>query len=411
MNATAPDRIFNGSRTFDGKMTAVRPTRAAYFWTACVACAVSLGLQVGSLAVQHEGRLLGMLRIGAHYGAIAGLSPAEMEHAVNDSGFDGQFFFYLARDPRVGESTQRALDAPRLRARRIGFPLLGFLLGLGSSGAAAGLFVAEALAGLGLIALAQSGAHRSGASPLWCLAIPTCLPFALSSGLLTAELPAAFFLVAAAESAARGRNGSAWLLLAAAAVTKEVSVLAPLAFAATEWRRSRPAAMRWATSLAPFLAWETYLQSRVPEGGLRPLLSDLTYPGEGLYRALAHHLAGALADPLEPKTLGLLAATLWYLGGAAGAVLLCVRRRTPARVLGAAASLLVLLLGFDGAPQALNEVFNFGRQLFLLPVAAVIVLFQERGATSKVEAIGVGSWLCLGAVLGTAWAVQEIAGG
>ncbi len=66
------------------------------------------------------------------------------------------------------------------------------------------------------------------------------------------------------------------------------------------------------------------------------------------------------------------------------------------------------LLSFGGAPQALNEVFNFGRQLFLLPTAAVLVLFLESDLNTPRESRALVLVLTAGALLGLAWLAQEL---
>jgi hypothetical protein len=138
------------------------------------------------------------------------------------------------------------------------------------------------------------------------------------------------------------------------------------------------------------------------------LFTNLSIPGEGLSRALAQHLSTLVEGGRRVKALGLLLATCWYIVGAGAALFLCYRRRTPARLLAVAAGLVVPLLRFGGVPQALNEVFNFGRQLFLLPTAAILVLFQESAENSRAEQIVIGVWLAFGSVLGGAWLAQEI---
>jgi len=390
-----------------------KPAPTIYVLIAVAAIAVSLGAQLASFVLRHEGRPLRMLRVGARYAPLAGLSPIQMRDAVVWDGFDGQSYFYLARDLLVTPSTQSALDAPRLRARRIGFPLMGALLGGGKAGAAWGLLLAEALTSLGLLALVQAAAWRCRASPLWGLAVPMCLPFTLSRELVTAELPAALLIVAAVEARDREHRRLAVLLLGLAGLVKEVTLLAPLAFAAAERDRAwRQGAAIWLYAFVPFLLWESFLLVRVPSNGdVSALLTNLSLPGEGLGRALVQHLSTLVEGGRRVKALGLLLATGWYIVGAGGALLLCYRRRTPARVLAVTGALLVLLLRFAGGPQALDEVFNFGRQLFLLPTAAIVALVQEKAANTRAEEIGLGMWLVCGSVLGAAWLVQEIAMG
>jgi hypothetical protein len=387
-----------------------KPAPTVYVFVGLVAVALSIGAQFASFVLHHEARPLRMLRVGARYAQFAGLSPIEMQDAVLEDGFDGQFFFYLARDPLVTTSTQLALDAPRLRARRIGFPLMGAALGMGKAGAAWGLLIGEALASLGLVALVQAATWRHCGSPLWCLLVPMCLPFALSLELVTAELPAAFLIVAAVEARHREQRLLAAVLLGAACLVKEVTLMVPLAFAAVERDYARrTAAATWLWAFVPFLLWESFLLVRIPSGGgVSVLVTNLSIPGEGLGRSLAYHLSTLVEGGRRVKALGLLLATCWYIAGAGAALFLCYRRRTPARLLAVAAGLLVALLRFGGTPQALNEVFNFGRQLFLLPTAAILALFQESAENSRAEQIVIGMWLAFGSVLGGVWLVQEI---
>jgi hypothetical protein len=69
-----------------------RSAPTIYALVAVAAIAVSLGAQLASFVLHHEARPLRMLRVGARYAQLAGLSPTEMQDAVVWDGFDGQFF-------------------------------------------------------------------------------------------------------------------------------------------------------------------------------------------------------------------------------------------------------------------------------------------------------------------------------
>ena len=101
-------------------------------------------------------------------------------------GYDGQFFYLLAKDPLLLHNA--TVNAMRLagqafRMQRIAYPGLAFLLALGQR-----RYLPEALLGLNLLAVAlltvsvAIAARRHGRSGWWAL------PVGLMSGLLTATL-------------------------------------------------------------------------------------------------------------------------------------------------------------------------------------------------------------------------------
>jgi hypothetical protein len=371
------------------------PGRAAYLAGGLLAVVLAAALQLGSLLGHHRGDPKDMLRL-----------PSARSSGA--SGFDGQYFYDLARDPLVGPETVQALDSPHLRARRIGLPLTARLLGAGPIGIPAGLLLAETLAVVLLVAAAQSGARAGGLSPFLVLALPFVLPFALSLELVTAELSAAAAILLAAVAARKGRFGPTVFALALACLFKEVAALAVPAFAGAAWiGGQRKRAVTLLAALIPFGLWEVYLSVHLPRSPDREgLWKNLALPGTGWWRAAAHDLAALLPGQDPGKSLGLLAALLWYAMGAAGAFALARRGATPGRLLALLGAALVLTLSFGGSAQAYDEVFNFGRQLFLLPLGAAVVLFQE--PVSPGEARAVRLWLLLGGVLGAGWLGQEI---
>jgi hypothetical protein len=368
--------------------------RAPYLAAAILAFALALSLQGLSFVLGHQANPARMLRIA---------DPSR-------GGFDGQFFLALARDPLVGPATAEALDSPLLRARRIGLPLTARLLAPLAGGAAAGLLVAETVFLLLLAVVAQAGAHRQGLPPFLCLAVVLLLPFVLSVELVTAELPTAAALLLAAQEQGRGHRRRALAALAAACLFKEVAVLAAVALGVSSLLqgRLRECVLRLACSL-PLLGWQVYLGLRFPgspgDGGL---LLNLEFPGHGLFEAIANPLVDVLIAGWRPKPLALLTATLWYLAGAVFALLLLRRGASDGRLTAACGAALVLLLSYGGSAQAYNEIFNFGRQLFLLPVGLLVVLLQEAASLSRRELAFLEGWLLCGSALGVSWWVQEI---
>ena len=350
---------------------------------------LSIGLQAFSLVYGHAGRPEHMLRA----------APAE-------AGFDGQFFLRLAEDPLVGPETARALDTPALRARRIGLPVAGRLFALLAGSPQAGLLLAESASLLLLIAIAQRGAWAGHVSPWAVLAVPLSLPFALSLELVTAELGVAALVLLAAYGSLPVTIGA----LAAACLFKEVGALAVAAFALASLLQGRKReGLLTLTALLPFAGWQLYLALRLRSGTDLPiLLKNLTVPGAGIVKALAAQLSVLSSGLGDAKAAGLLAAILWYGVGTVLALLLLRGGWTRGRLLAMAGGVLVVLLSHGGAAQAFNEVFNFGRQLFLLPAGLLIVLFLESSSLTHRLRLVLIAWHAAGALLGLGWFLQEV---
>ena len=371
----------------------LRRSGSLYVWVGLLAFAFSAGLLTFSFVVGHSGSPAGMLRVAAG----------------GQAGFDGQYFLRLAEDPLVGPAAAGALDAPMLRARRIGLPVAGWMLAPIAGSPAAGLLLAEiALLAL-LIAVVQQGARAWELSPFAVLAVPLSLPFALSLELVTAEVGVAAFVLLAAN-AARLRALPVMIgSLAAACLFKEVGVLAVLAFSCASFLQGRKReGLLTLTALLPFAGWHAVLSVRLGEGaGLSGLLTNVSVPGAGLSREMVAQLSALHSGPAELKAAGVLAALLWYVAGSVLALLLLRGGPTPGRLLSLAGALLVLTLSSGGSAQAYNEIFNFGRQLFLLPVGLLAVLFGETSSLSGRLRGALLTWFVAGSLLGLGWLLQE----
>lgn len=376
------------------------PSYRSYVTLGATAVALVVILQLISLYMVHDGRPEQMLRL-----------PHEIDGALQE-GFDGQFFLLLADDPLVSAATADALDSPVLRATRIAYPLAGRLLSYVVGGTKNALLILQPLSALTIILVLQMAAWRRGLHPSFCLVVPLTLPFVLSLELATAELPAAALLVLAAKGFYRRRPLLSFCALALACLTKEVVLLAVLAFViAYLLRRDLSNALFHAVSAAPLAAWYVYLHLVVapyPQGG--SLLQNLTLPGSGVGQALLANALALLGSGFGAKPLGLLAGIVWHLVGLVIAVRLVWRRPTPAGLLMVFGGFLVLALSYGPPSHALDEVFNFGRQLFLLPVGALLAVYFDPPSVSPRQDAAAKIWLFIGAVLGFGWWLQNITG-
>lgn len=200
------------------------------------------------------------IRIGSIY---------QEEHSVEAEGYDGQFVYFIARDPDP-ETVAPYLDVPAYRYQRILFPLLGRLGALGQPdaipwslviiGAAAHLAAVQVLS----VLLVGWGIPRGyavvyGLFPGLLLSVRLALPEPLAN---------LFVLLAIANGGRRPVLG--WLCYAAALFTKETTVFFILGhlLAYLPQRNWRALAGLAAAGLLPFAVFQGWLYSRFGAFGL-----------------------------------------------------------------------------------------------------------------------------------------------
>ncbi len=386
-----------------------------YVWCCLAAICVGWGIQVGAFLMNHDGLPLRMCRLGSKQAEIAEVSKVNEGGRIvvlDGDGFDGQFFYLLGADPLLqGDTIWRALGAPQLRARRIGLAWVGLSLGLGEDGRAVGLLLAQSLSLLALVVLLQFQAYRLEMKPWLCVAVPLLLPILTPLAFVTAELLAGVLVVGALVAAVHERPGTATLLVGFACLCKEICVLVVVALVVVallkrQWRR----ATLYGSAVGPLMVWMIYLGAALP---VPPhpgdSLQNLGWPLVGAVSASLADLSELFAGIQPVRAAGNLVARGWYLAMALVALPLSIRRRpTAARILLGFSALVALVLSSGGPALAYDYIFNFARQLFLLPLAAVAVLFMEWKMLSGWELVGLQVWLWAGAAIGLAWAVQQI---
>jgi spermidine synthase len=253
--------------------------RAVKHWLRPWAVVLILGLvYVGLTLARYSGDPLAFALVGTRYGE---------GDSQGTEGYDGQFAYFIARDPAGG---WRHCDVPAYRYQRVLYPLLAWALGLGQPGA-----VGWTLIGLNLVALAGGTYFTErllaarGVSRWYALAYG--LYGGLVAGLrLDLTEPLAYGLVQGAlwawEGAGGGRQeaggreqeagsrGGSWpfamLLLALAALAKETALIAAgglLLYLALE-RRWREAVTLGVGVGLPFVAWQVALWAWLGEPGV-----------------------------------------------------------------------------------------------------------------------------------------------
>jgi hypothetical protein len=197
-----------------------------------------------------------LVSIGACYAACAGVEtcPAEVS-----AGYDGQFAYYIARDPL---NAAPCLDVPAYRYQRILLPLLGRLLALGQEGALPLAFAAINLAALVIsTALVERLLLERRVSRWYALVYGLFVGLVMGVRLSTTE-PLAYGLAALALwLRLRGRAWPGLLALLLAAFAKETALTFAAAFILHDLLARRwGAALRTALVIGlPFALWQAIL--------------------------------------------------------------------------------------------------------------------------------------------------------
>ena len=184
-----------------------------------------------------------------------------------DYGHDGKFFFIQANDPWHINPEENAafLDRPVYRAQRMLFPLIAGGLGLFPPGVIVwSMLITNLLCiGLGSLIAAQI-AVRWGASPWLGLSVPLNIGLLFELWIDGAGILAYVLCLGAVYAVAVGRGWTAAVLLAAAALSREVMVVFAVGIVVLGWVEERK--IRWRFLLVPFAAiglWNAYLQFRL----------------------------------------------------------------------------------------------------------------------------------------------------
>lgn len=163
-------------------------------------------------------------------------NPAQVPLPVekHSAGYDGQFYYRLARNPFTNRWTDDGirLDVPTYRQQRIFFPLLAWMLSFGSAAALPSVFLLINIASIGLLAWSCAAlAEEAGANAWWSVAAWMYPGWVLSISRDCAEILEVALLITAIYAVRRKRIALATVLATCAILTKETALLAIAAFA------------------------------------------------------------------------------------------------------------------------------------------------------------------------------------
>jgi hypothetical protein len=330
--------------------------RLAWITPSLVVALFLLGY-LGLTLARHGGNPLAFARLGEGF--------AEGE-PVGEPGYDGQFAYWVALDPRPSAAAPH-LDVPAYRYQRLLYPLLTRTLALGQPGLVPWTLVALNLAAqVGLTWLMERWLAEHGFSRWYALTVGLWAGLVMSVRLDLSE-PVCFLLATGAVLLVyRGRVGWAATLLALALLTKETALLFATGLLAWAALTRRWAALGvLSLSLAPFAVLQLLLLrwfgsvGLVTGGHMATPLELIPY--NGLWRVAAVSgpafvLLLVLFGPMvvAPSVWGSLAALRQVLRGAA----------TPA----------ALVLGANAAFMALTPFSTFREPLAVVRLATGMVI-------------------------------------
>lgn len=324
-----------------------------------------LGYLVLDIRASGDG-ILRPIRAGAKGPAAAVIAQDFPSAALPDQvGLDGQQFYAMARDPLSPDEVAKSLDHPQYRYQRPLLPVLAWVLH--PSGGGPGLVMALVVVGVlglfaGALAVGALAEHLRG--PPWLALLYPLLPGTIwSLTTSSADGMAVSLSLVTIAATLRGRSRLALVAAVAAVLTKETTILVPLALALARRRKEDLSIL-----LVPGLvlaAWTLAVRLVVPAGG--PPSEALVLPLSGIVEAFWDRWVHGRELTGMASTVAALAAGVFVLG----------RRRGPAElrwVIG----LQLALLSVCGV-EILGD-FGATRTTLMLLIASLVVITSGTGA-------------------------------
>jgi hypothetical protein len=325
---------------------------------------------------EYDGNFSGFLHVSKRF---LGRNEILFEHPgirrelikVDWTGYDGQFFYFMAFDPLIqkyqftSNPAERPIDIPVFRYRRIAYPVLAKLIALNNPAyyPAAMMFLILAGAAFCGFFIAKIAVNNvlSGWEGLACILIPGFW-FALS--VATPEPLAAAFLAVGFFLTLRKRYLIAAILFSLAILTRESAALFVVILAAFEFRNTKnvKAALTLIASLIPYFAWRSFVAITLFDlngwNGFFVEPANLGLPFAGIVEVYQHIANGTYSPTITVKafTLPILLFILFCVG-----LVMYVRTKNPAGILTAIYAFLALSLSYN---KVWMDVSNVERQSY-----------------------------------------------
>jgi len=329
----------------------------------CGALAVALALAWQWLTVRHNfgGDWTGLFYSGEAWPPPPALAKESVKVFPATSGYDGQFYHYVAHDPLLRRQFDAYVDNPRLRWRRILIPGAAHLFAGGRDNWVDAAYFCVELAFLfaGTYWLACF-LQQHGITPFGGLAFALVPAALISLERMTIDIALAALAVGFVLYAETRQWKGLYAVLVLAPLARETGLLLVAGcvlslLAERAWKR----ALVYSTAAAPWLLWAAYVHGRTIEQAagwisLAPFL--------GLWSGTQAAVARPEESPAQMFALvvhGLAAAGIWLALGTAG-LLLWEKGRKLGPAEGALA-LFALLAVFLANPEVWADSYAYGR--------------------------------------------------
>jgi glycosyltransferase involved in cell wall biosynthesis len=361
---------------------------------------VALLIWAAAVFGKYGGNPTGLARIGDQMALSPRLAGQELVVLRGKRGNDGQQFLALSLDPlQVDPGTAAAVDNPIYRGKRLLYPLLAWLLGLGRPGWIIWWLGLINVACIGVAAgLVARWAQLEQRSPQWGFAVLALPGYWITLSLGTADLLATTLMLAAALAWKQQRPWRGGTALAAALLSRETELLAWAATGLTAlWEKRWHWLLPLALAPLPLLALMGSLRQRfslVADGALASL--HFTWPLGGIAAKVGQLLLGTAELPQLERVFDGLSLLLW-LASLAVLLMAALGRWRVGRWLRWAAGL-YLLPALCTSTQILARFPDYTRVWIDLAGLALLVLLSSRSRWIR-------PWLLLSAAVSAGYGV------
>ncbi len=237
---------------------------------ALLAAALAFGWQALTVHLNYGGNWSALFCAGSRIAVPPSLASDDLYVFPNSSGYDGQFYRFVAHDPFLRTEIRNYLDDQRVRYRRILVPLVAWLFAAGQSGAVDAAYhgVILLFVFLGAWWLGRYAVLR-GAAPAWGLAFLLVPGTIISLDRQTIDIALAALTIGLLVYIETDEQWKIFTVLMCAVLVRETGVVLVAAWCLSLLLRRRiAAAVGFAAALAPALCWYVYVVSRTPSSRL-----------------------------------------------------------------------------------------------------------------------------------------------
>jgi hypothetical protein len=342
-----------------------------------LACAAIVFLwQWFTVSANYAGKWNALFCTGAQLRQPPELAGEQFYLFRDSQGYDGQMYHYIAHDPFFQRGFAGYLDAPRMRYRRILVPLAAHALALGRDE-----WVDRAYGAVILFAVFCGGywlgayATMLGLSALWGLAFLLIPATLISMDRLTVDVALVALCVAFALYVTHASLAAVYVVLAAAALTRETGLVLIAAYVIwLLWDRKLSSAALFVTAAFPALLWYSVVAFNT-EPDPFPIWAH--FPFQGIFERVMTPYHYTFAGWINAASTLLDYAAL---AGIVVAIALAIqmawrRERGPVEI---GVYCFALLAIFLISPGAWTEVYAFGRTLSPLLLLLGLVGLSKR---------------------------------